>query len=92
MDTEYLRELAEEGAGLHSENQPEREVCDGLLWALAEIERLHADHKRMNAIDEPGRRWTFWIGKSAPHQLITMAVQPYDSLRDVIDRFYGLRA
>lgn len=40
MDTKYLRELAEEGAALHSESQPEREVCDGVLWALAEIERL----------------------------------------------------
>lgn len=40
MDIESLRELAEEGAALHNENQPEREVCDGLLWALAEVERL----------------------------------------------------
>jgi len=40
MDTTYLRELAEEGSAIHSEGQPEREVCDGLLWALAEIDRL----------------------------------------------------
>jgi hypothetical protein len=39
-DALHLRELAEEGAALNSEEQPEREVCDGLLWALAEIERL----------------------------------------------------
>lgn len=42
MDKEYLRELAEEGAAIHSDPQPEREVCDGLLWALDEIERLRA--------------------------------------------------
>ncbi len=41
MDTKYLRELAEEGAALHSEpTMPERQVCDGLLWALAERENL----------------------------------------------------
>ena len=40
MDREYLRELAEEGAAIHNDPQPEREVCDGLIWALDEIERL----------------------------------------------------
>lgn len=39
-DALHLRGLAEEGAALHSAEQPEREVCDGLLWALSEIERL----------------------------------------------------
>ncbi len=50
--TERLRELAAEGVELHSEGQPEREVCDGLLLALVEIQwlraellREHADHK-----------------------------------------------
>ena len=42
MDVAYLRELAEEGAAIHSDPQPEREVCDGLLWALDEIDRLRA--------------------------------------------------
>jgi len=46
-----LRELAQEGAALHSEEMPERQVCDGLLWALAEIERLQAELDRLN---EPG--------------------------------------
>lgn len=43
-----LRDLAQEGAALHSEEMPERQVCDGLLWALAEIERLHAVVKAAN--------------------------------------------
>lgn len=32
-----LRELAQEGAAMHSEEMPERQVCDGLLWALDEL-------------------------------------------------------
>ena len=66
MDTKYLRELAEEGAALHSESQPEREVCDGLLWALAEIERLKPDAERYDWLRHrapfgPTRRPVVWM-------------------------------
>lgn len=51
MDKEYLRELAEEGAAIHSDPQPEREVCDGLIWALDEIERLRSALRGLLAFD-----------------------------------------
>ena len=60
MDKAYLRELAEEGAAIHSDTQPEREVCDGLLWALDEIERLRTaaldviEFNRQHAHDQYG--------------------------------------
>ena len=43
---ESLRELAKEGAALHSPNQPERLICDGLLAALDENKRLREALKR----------------------------------------------
>lgn len=39
---ESLRELAKEGAALHRLGQPEREICDGLLAALDENNRLRS--------------------------------------------------
>jgi hypothetical protein len=47
-----LRELATEGAALHSPGQPEHTVCTGLLAALDEVERLRAQVKQLDAREE----------------------------------------
>lgn len=56
------------------------------------LELLQADHARMNALDEKGRRWTFWMGKTEGAWVQSMPVQSYEKLRDQIDWFYKLKA
>jgi hypothetical protein len=51
---EYLRELAEEGAALHSHGMPERTICDGLLAALDEVDRLRIHNQ--STLDHEFRR------------------------------------
>ena len=54
--------------------------------AADEIERLRADSARLNCLDDPGRLWTFWMGKGGT----SFSVPPGHDIRQAIDQFYSI--